>query len=141
LKVNRKRTYFGTRKNSIDKQYDIVSNYVTTTNKRADWRQNYVEFKRNTMLSSPHKGSCLSHYLSHDFKVNSTKNSIIIQNGDTKTFISSMSRDKFDKSKGRNDLEVSTVQSGKIGSVSFKLHKPKKVKKLIKHSTSFMKRQ
>jgi len=52
-----------------------------------------------------------------------------------------MSRDKFDKSKGRNDLEVSTVQSGKIGSVSFKLHKLKKVKKLIKHSTSFMKRQ
>lgn len=61
----------------------------TPTAKKLNWKDQFMAFKKEKLLSSPHlNNSESSHYFSENLNVSSTPNSIIVQTGGVRTFIS-----------------------------------------------------
>jgi hypothetical protein len=125
------------RRSSLEQKVRNVACKNFFTDKK-DWRNLFSEYKKKNIKELEANGY-KNHYLSGEFMVSSNNSSIVVDNGDTKTFISSISRDRLKRPNGRNKLEVHTMSSKVINSASFKIKPPKTAKKL-KPSQSFVKR-
>lgn len=91
------------------------------------------------MLNSPHLDTeHRYHYMSDGINISSTNSSIVIDRGNKFTFISSSKyKQRPEKLRGRNLLEVTTSHNSSVRSATFNVNKIKVTKKL-KQSTSFV---